>query len=123
MGWLVFAGLRVGLGSVLSGSCTPMLCKRLEAGPASPAWELYDSNIFETRFRSTSTGVIPESPAAESSSSELLLVVCARDSLFMEERKSWDNMSIGCGSYNAKLTNNGKLNSKLLFLIESKNEV
>ena len=84
-----------------------MLWKRLEAHPASPSWELKDSNMFETRLRSTPTGVTTDPPAPESSSPEsslgvwdrrsacfwvvklLPVLVCAR-SWSLQARMTWD---------------------------------
>jgi len=52
--------------SVISAKHTPMLCKMLEVGPASPAWALWDSSRLVTRFISTSTGVSPAYSSWES---------------------------------------------------------
>lgn len=52
-------------GSELAGRLTPRLCSRLEAGPASPAWQLRDSSRFVTRLRSKSSGWISSSACPE----------------------------------------------------------
>lgn len=56
--------------SELGGRCNPRLCSRLEAGPASPSWELRDSSRLETRLRSMSRGC-----SSSSDSSDWSLVV------------------------------------------------
>lgn len=56
--------------SELGGRCNPRLCSRLEAGPASPSWELRDSSRLETRLRSMSRGC-----SSSSNSSDWSLVV------------------------------------------------
>lgn len=48
-------------GSELAGRLMPRLCSRLDAGPASPAWQLRDSSRFVTRLRSKSSGWISSS--------------------------------------------------------------
>lgn len=56
-------------GSALGGRFKPRLCSRLEAGPASPAWQLRDSSKFLTKLTSKSKGRISSSASSTSSSS------------------------------------------------------
>lgn len=51
--------------SELGGRCNPRLCRRLEAGPASPSWELRDSSRLETRLRSMSRGCSSSSDSSD----------------------------------------------------------
>lgn len=58
-----------------------MLCNWLEAGPASPALELWDSSVFEIWFKSTPTAATIQPAAPESSSTEWLFTMESPHSL------------------------------------------
>ena len=71
--------------------------------------------MFETRFRSTSTGVITDPPVPESSSSGLSLVVWDRGSLFMEGKESHGTIQLGWMVVTIKSNN-----VKLSYILERK---
>lgn len=52
-------------GSEFGGRFILRLCSRLEAGPASPVWQLRDCRRFVTRLRSTSRGWISSSVSSK----------------------------------------------------------
>lgn len=76
--------------------------------------------MLETRFKSTSTGVITDPPVPESSSSGLSLVVWDRGSLFMEGKESQTRLD---GSYNKKQQRKVELHIRKEIPFLTENEV